>query len=104
MLGYPAYPLNRSPPDYLAFLKLKNGTEKRPVQKYNISEIWKSAIVNLKAITIYEWKKAMNRLKNRPKECIRAEEDYFEGRVFHVFVLFRDFLKCYFKTYGTHCV
>ncbi len=46
-------------------------------QYKNVLEFQKSVMAKSKAIPIYEWEKEMKRLKDRTKECIRANGDYF---------------------------
>ncbi len=56
----------------LCISQIENGTERRPVQKY--SDIQKSVMAKLKVVPIYERDRAMKRLKDNTKACVRSFE------------------------------
>ncbi len=86
MLSLSVFSPNLSPTDYFAFPKLK--MELKDNQYKNISEIPKPVTAKLKTIPIHEREKAIKRLKNRTKVCIRANGDYLNRTVFSMFLYY----------------
>ncbi len=76
VLIHSVYTTNVSPLDYFVFPELK--MKLKGDQYKNILVIQKSMTAKLEAIPTHEWENAMKWLKDRPKEGIPANGDYFQ--------------------------